>query len=224
LLAALLLMDKIKLKVLFSVAEFIVQAILMVAVSLIVMIDTLVIGNGTKEISITEITQEALILSSAILFGIGAWQRPNSRGFLVLVAGLFGCMFIRECDFFLNRIASGFWVYPAVLLAAAALVYSIRSRDTIARAMILYVNNKFFVHISIGLLIVLVFSRLLGTGHLWEKVMGDNYDWMYKTIIQESLELLGYMLISYGSVLFHFQKEVAHSSDTLAKGDALEDE
>ena len=211
-------MENIKLKIFFSIAEFIVQAGLMVAVPAIVMIDTLVIGNGITEIAITEVTQEVLILASAILFGIGAWQRPKSRGFLVLVTGLFGCMFIRECDFIFNRIATGFWVYPAILLAAVALLISFCLRDTIASAMVDYVRKKFFAYITIGLLIVLVFSRIFGTGHLWKAVMSDNYDWMYKTIIQEGLELLGYMLIFYGSVLFHFQKEIAHSYLTPTKG------
>jgi len=217
-------MENIKLKVLFSVTEFLAQAVLIIAVPVIVAIDTVVIGHGITEISITEITQGALILSSAILFGIGAWQRPNSRGFLVLVAGLFGCMFIRECDFFLNKITHGFWVYAAILLSITVLLYSISCRGTVAYSMVVYVRKKFFLYISIGLLVVLVFSRTFGTGYLWREVMGDNYEWMYKSIIQEGLELLGYMLISYGSVLLLFQKEVTHSGHTTTQGEGHETE
>ena len=88
----------------------------------IVMIDIVVIGKGPTEISATEITQEILIFSSALLFLIGAWKRPKSCGFLVLVAGFFGCLFIRECSDLFYRISPGFWVFPAILLAAISLL------------------------------------------------------------------------------------------------------
>jgi hypothetical protein len=207
-----------ELKVFFSIAEFMFMAGLMIAVPVIVAIDAVVIGHGTPEISITELTQEALILLSAILFGIGAWQRPKSRGCLVLVAGLFGCMFIRECDAYLDNITHGFWFYPAILLAVTTILYSISCRGTVLSPIAIFVGKKFYTYISIGLLLVLVFSRAFGTGYLWREVMGDNYDSMYKSIIQEGLELLGYVLISYGTVLFLFQKEVAHSGYTPNKG------
>lgn len=90
--------------------------------------------------------------------------------------------------------------------------YSIRFRGTIAKAMVVYVRKKSFAYISIGLLVVLVFSRIFGSSQLWKELMGVHYDWIYKTTVQEGLELLGYMLIAYGSVLFYFQKDVSCSS------------
>ena len=211
-------MENAKRKIFLSVVEFILLAGLMAVVPLIVVIDTVVIGHGTQEISVTECKQGALILLSAILFGIAAWKRPKSRGFLVLFAGFFGCMFIRECDFLFEKIARGFWVYPAILLAVSTILYSIRCRSTIAYPMVAYGGTKCFAYISIGLLIVLVFSRVFGTGNLWREIMCDNYQSRYKDIIQESLELLGYVLIFFGSVLFLFQKEVVHLDHTPTEG------
>jgi hypothetical protein len=43
---------------------------------------------------------------------------------------------------------------------------------------------------------------VLGTGSLWDLVLeGDNVP-LVKNSVQESLELLGYILIFYGTLLF----------------------
>ena len=63
------------------------------------------------------------------------------------------------------------------------------------------VESKHFVYISLGLILILIFSRTFGSGHLWEHVMGDDYTMVYKTVIQEGIELLGYIFVLYGSIL-----------------------
>jgi len=55
-------------------------------------------------------------------------------------------------------------------------------------------------------LIVIVFSRIIGSNSLWRELMGGDYQWAYKTIIQEALELSGYVLIAYGSWLAYREK------------------
>jgi hypothetical protein len=192
--------------VLVALTEFLFLAALLTSIRLIITIDGEIILAGASENSVTEYTQEGLILLSAILFGIGAWRRPESRGFLVLVAGLFGCMFVREFDNHLDRIAHGFWVYPAVLLAVTSIVYARLCGRTVLAPMAVYTQTRSYVYLSIGLLIVIVFSRIVGSNSLWRELMGDDYQWAYKTIIQEALELSGYVLIAYGSWLAYREK------------------
>lgn len=192
--------------VLVALTEFLFLAALLTSIRLIITIDGEIILAGASENSVTEYTQEGLILLSAILFGIGAWRRPESRGFLVLVAGLFGCMFVREFDNHLDRIAHGFWVYPAVLLAVTSIVYARLCGRTVLAPMAVYTQTRSYVYLSIGLLIVIVFSRIIGSNSLWRELMGDDYQWAYKTIIQEALELSGYVLIAYGSWLAYREK------------------
>jgi hypothetical protein len=192
--------------VLVALIEFLFLAALLTSIRLIITIDGEIILAGASENSVTEYTQEGLILLSAILFGIGAWRRPESRGFLVLVAGLFGCMFVREFDNHLDRIAHGFWVYPAVLLAVTSIVYARLCGRTVLAPMAVYTQTRSYVYLSIGLLIVIVFSRIVGSNSLWRELMGDDYQWAYKTIIQEALELSGYVLIAYGSWLAYREK------------------
>jgi hypothetical protein len=68
--------------------------------------------------------------------------------------------------------------------------------------MVAYLGSKSWIYVTIGLLIVLVLSRLFGSGWLiWNAVMGEGYRAEYKAIIQEGLELFGYIFIFYGSWL-----------------------
>lgn len=189
-------------KVLRSIADLLFLMVLVVAAPLIVFIDCRIIGHGVPECSVTETTQEALILFSAVLFWHEAWRRPQSRGFLVLVGGLFACMFIRELDFAFDVIQHGFWLYPAILTAIASMACAVLYRKTLLPSMAGYFNSRSCIYISIGLLIVIVFSRLFASGQfLWSDIMGADYRSEYKTILQEGLELFGYMFIFFGSCL-----------------------
>ena len=98
------------------------------------------IGHGVTEHSLTELAQEALILISAILFWVGARQHPTVRSLLVLFAGLFGCMFIRELDALFDKIFHGFWIYPALLLAAGTILYAASCPKMDIRRCLLYTS------------------------------------------------------------------------------------
>lgn len=167
----------------------------------IVMIDYGLLQPGKSEYSVTEITQEIFILISAILFGLSASHDKHSRGFFVLVMGLFATMLIRESDAFFDNIYHGFWVYPALAVSLATVFYARTCRGTVKHPMLKHMESREFVYINLGLIIILVFSRTFGSGTLWRDVMGADYSSVYKTVIQEGIELLGYTLVLYGSTL-----------------------
>lgn len=182
-----------------AILEFFVLVVLMIAVPLVIAMDVVWLGHGVTERSVTEVSQAGLLLISAILIGVTAVRIPDSRGFLVLVAGLFTAMLIRELDAYLDVISQGFWLYPALLVSLAATVFALKHRDTVIAPMIEFSRTKSFTCIAVGLLIVVLFSRLFGTGQLWQAIMGEDYRKLYKSIIQEGLEQLGYVLICFGS-------------------------
>lgn len=185
----------------------------MLSVPVLVKIDFTLIGHRASETSLLEITQEVLIFSSAVLCGISAWKHPDTRGFLALVSGLFGCMFIRECDALLDNIVHGFWFYPALALAFAAGLFAVNTQETVIPTFAAYLGEKYFTYISIGLLLVVVFSRSFGSGRLWQTVMGADYRATYKSVIQEGLELLGYIHIAYGTVLLFLNGSIHASKE-----------
>lgn len=183
------------------IMEFTLLALCMLAVPAAIAIDVLVFNHGVKEISVTEFSQSCLLLLSTVYVGLAAWQQAESRGFLVLVTGLLAAMLIRETDMFLDYIAQGFWVYPAIIVSVAAVATSIRYRAAIIPSLVKFSANRSFAYLVIGLLLVILFSRAFGTGWFWSQVMIEDYDRLYKTIIQEGLELLGYILVCFGSFL-----------------------
>ncbi|MGD9265112.1 MAG: hypothetical protein PVJ71_04965 [Lysobacterales bacterium] len=183
-----------------AIAEFVLLAMLMVAVPLVVALDVMAFKHGVQEISATEFAQEGLLLLSAVLLALTARARPDARGFLVLVAGFFSVMLIREADMFFDFISQGFWVYPALAVSVGVIAYASRQRGTVIPPIPGLVASKWFAYLAIGLLLVLVFSRAFGTGQLWSEVMGEDYRRIYKSVIQEGIELLGYVLVFFGAL------------------------
>jgi hypothetical protein len=188
-------------RLLSAVVEYALLALLMIAVPLIIAVDVMVLDHGVLEVSLTEFTQLGLLFLSMLLTGAIARQHSKSRGFWVLVAGLLCTMLIRENDLFLDNIMHGFWFYPASLVAIVAIVFSIRLRNTIITPMLDFAATRACAHLVTGLLMVLLFSRVFGSGQLLSEVFGADYNMIYKSVIQEGLELLGYSLIFFGAVL-----------------------
>jgi hypothetical protein len=180
--------------------ELVLLVILMMAVPVIVALDIMVLKHDLTEISVTEFTQVGLLFASILLMWSMARQLPDSRGFLVLVTGFMSAMLIREYDKFLDYFSQGFWLYPVLLVSAGAIIYAIRLRDSVIAPMVRIMATKSFTYVVIGLLLVFVFSRAFGTSRLWSEAMGADYDRIYKTIVQEGVETLGYALVFFGSV------------------------
>jgi hypothetical protein len=188
--------------VLRALFRFFVLVLAILWVPLALILDTAVFNDEVSEISVTELSQEALLLGSAVLFWLLSARRPFGRGFYTLVAGFFSCMFIREQDAFFDHISHGFWVYPAVLMTLITLLIAAFQRRTIMPAMAAATRSVPFTYILIGLAILLFFSRVMGTGSFWEMLLPENSVALVKNTVQEGLELLGYILMLYGTLLF----------------------
>jgi len=184
-----------------AVAEFLLMGLLCVLVSLLTATDAVILGRRIGEGSLTETAQHALLIGSMLLFGLRAWRQPASRGASVLVAGFLGCMAIREMDGFLDRIAHGFWVWPALLVAAAAIAFTwIQDRSRLLAGLADLARSPAYYPMLFGLLIVLVFSQTFGSGYfLWYHILDESTVRSFKPAFQEGLELLGYAFLFYGS-------------------------
>ncbi|MFW6413836.1 MAG: hypothetical protein ACOCZS_00920 [Verrucomicrobiota bacterium] len=195
-------------KILLSFLEFLVVSILSLTVPLVLVIDIKIIGHGLSEYSITEFAQETLLLLTVFLSIFHACRDREKRGFFILVAGFFLTLFVRELDFVFDELLfHGAWIYPAVGVVLAALILAFCNRHSIIEPLAKFVHTRPYYFIMLGLVIVLAFSRTFGSGNqLWEYVMGDDYKHLFKTAIQEGLELLGYILIFYGACMFSRQE------------------
>ena len=88
------------------------------------------------------------------------------------------------------------------------LIYARKFPGTVSGPLVYYFQTSPFAYITIGLMIVLLFSRIFGSGFVWREIMADNYATVYKAIIQEGVELLGYTFIFYRSILFWIRSTV----------------
>lgn len=187
-----------------AAGEFLLLAVLALVPAALVYIDVAVIGNEFGELSVTEITQETLLLITALIYWYGAWRHPNRRGFLLLVAGFLSCALIRELGDFLDAVWQGFWFWPAILLALGTIASVVACcRTSVTGPMSRFVQTKPYYFLTIGLIVLLVFSRTFGSGGLlWKDLLGARYTPQFKNALQEGLELLGYLFIAYGSFVF----------------------
>ena len=183
------------------ILEFTLLSGLVIVVPYVIYLDVMVLNNGVSEYSLTEILQQLFILSSAVLFFRAGMSCQRSRSFLFLISGFFACMFIRECDVYFDYIVHGFWVYPALAVAMGAIFYAVKNDRFIAESIRHYQHSRSYFFILIGLVLILVFSRIFGSGNLmWEAFMGSDYNLVFKNATQEGLELLGYSFVFYGAL------------------------
>ncbi len=187
-----------------ALGEILLLTLMVLLPFLSVYIDVTVIGQDVGELSLTELSQSALLLLSVLIFGYSAWEQAENRGCLLLMSGFLACALLREQDAFLDEIWQGFWLYPALLLSFLVVFYAVfRCRSSIIAPIYRFVGTKSYYFLLMGLLVVLVFSRLFGSGGLlWKDILGAAYTARFKGALQEGLELFGYFFIAFGALCF----------------------
>ena len=193
--------------ILNGAAEFFLAAL--IAASLIgwIYLDVTV-NQNIVENSFVEFSQEALLMAMTAIFTMQAIAKP--QGGLWLVAGFFGCLFLRELDAFFDMIVHGAWKYFALVVVVFVFFKAWRlGKESTIASLATFMKTRAFIFIFIGLLIVLVYSRLFGMGELWKAIMGDNFNRTVKNIVEEGSELWGYALVFWGSVKYWLESKRA---------------
>lgn len=192
-------------KLLLTVVELFALIFLSLLPFITIYIDLIILKNKIEEISVTEITQELFLFLILILFWYGSWKQKEMRGFLILVAGFFSTLFIREMDVFLDSIFHGFWFWIAAPFSLCVILYArYFAKNTTFEPLVNFTRSKPFFLLLTGLIIVLILSRTFGSGTLlWDHILPALYAVPVKTAIQEGLELFGYAFIFYGSFIYY---------------------
>ena len=182
-----------------------------------VLIDICVLSDTMGEDSVVENIQSVLLGGTSALFIWNAVYHPAQRGFCLLVAGFFGSLLIRESDGLFDLIHHGFWVYPALLVAFSAIFAARHYAGTTYQALSAFCQTRTFVLMAVGMGVVLVFSRLMGMGILWQALMEEGYVRTVKNVVEEGTELAGYSF-SFVSALIY---SVKHAFGLSMQRDAL---
>lgn len=170
--------------------------------------DIFYLQNMIEEESLVEYTQSLSLTILTLMFSRHAYRSPQWRGGFVLITGFFLCMLIRESDaIFDNLIRHGSWAYFAITTALVCIIYAFTHRQSTIDGLAQFAKQKEFHSFIIGLLTVLLASRLIGYGGLWRFILYNDYPHVVKNIIEETTELFGYliMLFSCLSLTRHFK-------------------
>ena len=193
--------------ILSGFAEFIFAALIAASVVGCIYLDVTVHQNIVEN-SFVEYGQEALLMATTAIFAMQA--AAKRQGGLWLVAGFFGCMFIRELDAYFDMIVHGAWKYFALVVIAFVFfkAWHLGKENTIA-SLAAFMKTRAFVFIFIGLLIVLIYSRLFGMGELWKAIMGVDFNRTVKNVVEEGSELWGYALVFWGAVKYFLESKLS---------------
>ncbi len=176
-----------------------------------------VIGGTVGENSLIEYLQMAFLSLTVILFCIDSVKVPRQRGFAMLLAGFFVVLLIRELDAFLDQIAHGFWIWPAIAISVLAIRYAVIEQKTSAQPLVDFTHHGSFGLMLAGIVALLVFSRLFGMGDLWEAVMQENYLRVVKNLVEEGTELFAYSLILASAAWYSFALLTAEKAERLLR-------
>lgn len=194
---------------------FVVMVILPVA---LLYLDIHWLHDGVGEWSLVELTQLGFLAGSVLAFAKLARRRAEDRAFAVLAAGLFACMLIRELDAVWDLLFHGCWQLLVSLTAAACLLYGWRDRQRALSALVRFLATRAGTVMTIGVVLLLCYSRLIGLTGLWHGLLGEQYVRVFKNAVEEGTELLGYTLILAASLGYLAQRVRAGRAATQAAG------
>lgn len=167
----------------------------------LIWLDTAVFGLDCDELGIVEITQTLVLVAIVTLMSILIKIAKPLRGGTVLVVGFFSTFLIREQDAFLDEICHGFWVIPALTVTAVAFFFAWRYRWTIRDGLMNIRNNHHFPALTLGLFLLLGFSRVFGNKAIWMTICSTEH-FPAKHAAEEGTELMAYSILMYWAICY----------------------
>jgi len=164
--------------------------------------EVVVMESTCGERSSVEMMQFLLLLSSSLMFLNLSVSRADILGGMFLIGAFILCMAIRELDWITDRIPYLSWAHLVTLVLILAMWIAVRNKETVVHGLAVFAESRASVWMIIGLLCVLVFSRLFGSKHIWYNLFEDERVRIIKNVVEEGLELFGYTLMTTAAILF----------------------
>ncbi|MDT0634478.1 hypothetical protein [Spectribacter hydrogenoxidans] len=152
-------------------------------------------GHGLEGI------HQGLLAAVVGLSVIGAILRPAWRSIFVVLAllGLLGS--IRELNNFLSDALPILgWQGPAGLVLIALAGYTIGSRRRLGQELTTFLRSDALAMLWAGLVITALMAQQIGHGEFLQPLLGDDYQPVYKRVIEEVIEAFGYLMIALGTL------------------------
>ncbi len=146
-----------------------------------------------------EWTQILLVLSSAVLLFKYSFS-SNFRQLFTALALIQTIVIIRELDFVFDDLPVIEWQIPAFIVLFVLGVFCFKNKTRLLAQTKDFIGTRGFALLWCGFIIVVPFSQLVGHGHFLKALMGDDFVRDYKRVIEELGELLGYLILLFGSI------------------------
>ena len=164
--------------------------------------EVVVMESTCGERSSVEMIQFLLLFSSSLMFLNLSVSRADILWGMFLIGAFILCMAIRELDWITDRIPYLSWAHLVTLVLILAMWVAVRNKETVVHGLAVFAESRASVWMIIGLLCVLVFSRLFGSKHIWYNLFEDERVRIIKNVVEEGLELFGYTLMTTAAILF----------------------
>jgi hypothetical protein len=149
------------------------------------------------ELTFTEIAQEVILFTLFVAYVFIGYRYREIRVVSNFVSLFFLMAFIREFNFLIDK-----WIFPVLVVLVILVLLVIRDFKKIKQSSIAFFRNPAAHWFLAGLLITLVFSRLLGRSKFWRLLYHDESYRLAKAATEEGVELLGDTLMLISAVEF----------------------
>ncbi len=158
-----------------------------------------------KEHGVIEWVQIKLLAIAAFLFLAASMAYGICKHAMVLLS--LTCMFavVRELDATLDQWIPVIGWKVGIIIPVAAAGYAWKHRRALRDELAQLITTRSFGMLWVAFVVAVPFGQLVGHGTFLQMVMGDDYTRMYKRVIEEMCELVGYLLILIGSIEMHVQ-------------------
>ena len=153
-----------------------------------------------KEGGWIERSQLLLLGATSSLYFYEAFFSAHHRAIFHFLACVSVFGMFRELDAFLDYLVPLIGWKIGFIFVFYALFSAYAHRKVFLQQIQVFLATHSMVILWAGFIVAIPIGQLIGHGDFLKALMGDNYDRDYKRLIEETLELLGYILVLAGTI------------------------
>jgi hypothetical protein len=161
-------------------------------------------GDGTlffEEGNVLEWFQVGFLALGAAFTCVASYRLPGYGALLRCLGFLCALAAIRELDKDLDALIPIMgWQAPFALILLFALVTAWRYRHELPRQIRIFLNHRSFGMMWAGFILAIPFGQLIGHGPFLRDLFGEDYERSIKRVIEESAEMIGYLIIAISGI------------------------
>ena len=191
----------------YACLRYLIYFVLTVGVAqLIRSLSAIYLDKTFVEFGIVENVQIALVLLSALSFGVQVMCSQKDRALLLFFASLCGFAFIRELDHYFECLMPCISWKFAVLLPLGAGAYLLYDRKQALKSVMAFIGTPAFSLMTMMMFIFIAVAQVIGNKQLISNVLVyEQLDVsLARRFIEESVELIAYFVLFLSSIEFHF--------------------